>query len=65
MISLSLSGGAEHRTMDGDVHAFLDVEPSGATGTVRALNSRHGIVYFGQRWDVSGALKTQANRETA
>ena len=65
MISLSISGGAEGKVMDGDVHAFLDVEPSGATGTVRALNSRHGIVYFGQRWDVSGALKTQASRETA
>jgi lipopolysaccharide transport system ATP-binding protein len=65
MISLSISGGAEGKVMDGDVHAFLDVEPSGATGTVRALNSRFGIVYFGQRWDVSGALKTQASRETA
>jgi lipopolysaccharide transport system ATP-binding protein len=65
MISLSIHGGEEGKTLDGDVHAFLDVEPSGATGTVRALNSRHGIVYFAQRWDVSGALKTQASRETA
>ena len=65
MISLSIHGGEEGKTLDGDVHAFLDVEPSGAYGTVRALNSRHGIVYFGQRWDMSGALKTQASRETA
>ena len=65
MISLSIHGGSQGKTLDGDVHAFLDVEPSGAYGTVHALNSRHGIVYFGQRWDVSGALKTQASRETA
>ena len=65
MMSLSISGGAEGKVMDGDVHAFLDVEPSGASGTVRALNSRHGIVYFGQRWDVSGALKMQASRASA
>ena len=65
MISLSITGGADNRIMDGEVHAFLDVEPSGAYGAVRVLNSRFGIVYFGQHWDVSGALKTQENREIA
>jgi hypothetical protein len=65
MISMSINGGAEGKTMDGDVHAFLDVEPSGASGTVHALDSRNGIVYFRQRWDVSGAVKSQASRETA
>jgi hypothetical protein len=65
MLSLSINGGADGKLMDGEVHAFLDVEPSGAYRTIRPLNSRFGIVYFGQRWDVSGALKTQASRETA
>ncbi len=65
MMSLGINGGPDGKLMDGDVHAFLDVEPSGAYGTARPLNSRHGIVYFGQRWDVSGALKTQESRETA
>ncbi len=64
MISLAINGGVEGGLMDGEVHAFLDVEPSGATGAVRALSSRHGIVYFNQRWDVSGALQPQANLET-
>ena len=65
MMSLSINGGADGKLMDGEVHAFLDVEPSGAYSTIRPLDSRFGIVYFGQRWDVSGAIKTQASRETA
>lgn len=52
MIMLGISGGPDDVVMDGDVRAYLDVEPSGAYGTVRVLNSRFGIVYFGQRWRV-------------
>ncbi len=44
------SSGTDGRVYDGDVRAFLDVEPSGAYGTARALDSRFGIVYFPQRW---------------
>lgn len=62
MISLSITGGTEGSIMDGDVHAFLDVESSAAYGTSRVLDSRFGIVYFGQRWNLSGALAKQANR---
>ena len=65
MLSLSIAGGGGSKVMDDDVHVFLDVEPSGAYGAVRPMSSRYGIVYFGQRWDVSGALKTQSSRETA
>ena len=52
MITLAINGGPEAKILDGDVHGFLDVEPSAAYGTARALNSRFGIVYFGQRWRV-------------
>jgi ABC-type polysaccharide/polyol phosphate transport system ATPase subunit len=49
-VMFAVSSGTDGRVYDGDVRAFLDVEPSGAYGTVRALNSRFGIVYFPQRW---------------
>lgn len=50
MLALTVVGGADGAVLDGDVRAYLDVEPSAAAGTVRALNSRFGIVYFKQRW---------------
>jgi lipopolysaccharide transport system ATP-binding protein len=65
MIALAINGGAEETLLDGDVQAFLDVEPSAAYGTVRVLNSRHGIVYFGQRWNVSGVAAAKTHLETA
>lgn len=49
-LMFALSSGTDGRVCDADVRAFLDVEPSAAYGTVRALNSRFGIVYFPQRW---------------
>ena len=55
MISLSITGGAEDKMMDSEVHTFFDVEPSSAHGTSRALSSGNGIVYFRQRWNLSGA----------
>lgn len=65
MIALSIGGGAEEKLLDGDVQTFLDVEPSGAYGTVRVLNSRYGIVYFGQRWNVSGVAAAKTHLESA
>ena len=51
-LTFKVAGGAEERVWDEDVNLYLDVEPSADTGTVRPLNSRHGIVYFSQRWKV-------------
>ena len=65
MISFGINGGAEEKHLDGDVQTFLDVEPSGAYGTVRVLNSRHGIVYFRQRWNVSGVAAAKTHLEHA
>jgi len=53
-LTFKVAGGAEERVWDEDVSLYLDVEPSADTGTVRPLNSRHGIVYFAQRWKVGG-----------
>ena len=64
MISLTIGGGAKEKLLDGDVQTFLDVEPSGAYGTVRVLNSRYGIVYFGQRWNVSGVAAAKTHLES-
>lgn len=63
-LMFSVTGGPQGRVMDGDVRAYLDVEPSAAYGTARALDSRFGIVYFGQRWRVSAA-REHANRASA
>lgn len=65
MIALAITGGAQGKTLDGDVHTFFDVEPSAAYGTVQALNSRFGVVYFDQRWNVTGVDAAIARRETA
>jgi ABC-type polysaccharide/polyol phosphate transport system ATPase subunit len=51
-LMFALASGLDGRVCDADVRATLDVEPSAAYGTVRALNSRFGIVYFPQRWGV-------------
>ena len=50
MLMLGVTGGADDAALDGDVRAYLDVEPSGAYGTARVLNSRFGILYFRQKW---------------
>lgn len=63
-LMVSITGGPQNKVMDGDVRTYLDVEPSAAYGTVRVVNSRFGIVYFGQRWNVSEARK-QADRASA
>lgn len=65
MIALAITGGPEGKTLDGDVHTFLDVEPSAAYGTVRALNSRFGIMYFSQRWNISSIDAAKADLKTA
>jgi lipopolysaccharide transport system ATP-binding protein len=63
-LMFSVAGGPDSKLMDGDVRAYLDVEPSAAYGTVRALNSRFGIVYFGQRWKVR-AERNEVDRASA
>lgn len=64
-LMFSITGGPpQNKVMDGDVRAYLDVEPSSAYGTVRNVSSRFGIVYFGQRWKVSAARK-QVDRASA
>ncbi|NNM60910.1 MAG: ABC transporter ATP-binding protein [Steroidobacteraceae bacterium] len=54
-LMFKVEGGVEGRVWDEDVRCYLDVEPSADTGTVRPLNSRHGLVYFSQRWKINGA----------
>jgi len=51
-LTFSVNSSTEARVWDADVRVFLDVEPSAAYGTARALNSRFGIVYFPQRWKI-------------
>jgi lipopolysaccharide transport system ATP-binding protein len=53
-LMFSVSNGHDGRVWDGEVRVNLDVEPSAAYGTARALDSRFGIAYFQQRWKVSG-----------
>jgi lipopolysaccharide transport system ATP-binding protein len=38
---------------DGDVRAAFEVEQADVYGSGRALDSRHGIVYFPQRWTLT------------
>ena len=53
-LAFKIEGGVEGRVWDEDVRFYLDVEPSADTGTVKPLNSRHGVVYFSQRWNIGG-----------
>ena len=54
-LSFKVAGGIEERVWDEEVRLYLDVEPSADSGTVRPMNSRHGLVYFPQRWIVGGS----------
>lgn len=55
MLVLTMKGGGDEVVIDGDVRAYLDVEPSAAYGTTRTLDSRFGIVYFKQKWQLKGS----------
>jgi len=50
--SLSLWIAGEGTVCDGDVRASLEVEIADVYGSGKMLDSRHGLVYFPQRWKV-------------
>jgi len=50
--SLWITGQGGKPVYDGDVRASLDVEVADVYGSGRMLDSRHGLVYFPQRWRV-------------
>jgi lipopolysaccharide transport system ATP-binding protein len=64
MLVLTVKGGGDEAVLDGDVRARLDVEPSAAYGTVRALDSRLGIVYFKQKWRLNEAVGLRVGAES-
>lgn len=51
-LSLWITGMSGKPVYDGDVRVALDVEASNIYGSSRTLDSRHGIVYFPQRWKI-------------
>ena len=51
-LSLWITGQGGKPIYDGDVRASLDVEVSDVYKSGRMIDSRHGIVYFPQRWRV-------------
>ena len=50
--SLWITGQSGNPVYDGDVRATLEVDVSDVYKSGRTLDSRHGIVYFPQRWSV-------------
>ncbi len=62
-LSFKLAGGVEECVWDEEVRVYLDVEPSADTGTVRPMNTRHGLVYFVQRWIVGGSSEERVRED--
>lgn len=54
-LSLWITGDGGKPVYDGDVRASLEVEVADVYGSGRPLDSRHGLVYFPQRWKLPGA----------
>ena len=52
LFSLWITGQPSKTVYDGDVRASLEVEVSDVYKSGRMLDSRHGLVYFPQRWRV-------------
>ena len=50
--SLWITGQSSKTVYDGDVRAALEVEVADVYRSGRMLDSRHGLVYFPQRWRV-------------
>ena len=50
--SLWITGQSSRTVYDGDVRAALEVEVADVYRSGRMLDSRHGLVYFPQRWRV-------------
>ncbi len=65
-LSLWVSSQDGSPVYDGDVRATLEVDPSDVYGSGRGPDSRWGVVYFPQRWSLSGLLgETERSGRTA